>query len=74
MDFPQLVVLLLGGGVIGVIVKTVADQWNRSRETKASERRNEIDRAANAERDVRILKKFLSIHRHLIINADCLGP
>lgn len=74
MDPTQLLVALLGGGVVGVVVKAVMDQWNVSRTTKAAERRREIDRAASAERDLRILKESLAVHRRIIIDAPCLGP
>lgn len=74
MDWPQFVVLLLGGGVVGVVFKTLTEQWNLSRKTKASERRKEIDRAVAAERAARILRESLEIHRVVIIKAECLGP
>lgn len=74
MDWPQIVTLLLGSSVVSVIGKAVFDQWNLSRTTKAAERRREIDRAASAERESRILKESLAVHRRIIIDAPCLGP
>jgi len=74
MDVTQLLVALLGGGVVGVVVKAIIDQWNLSRQTRTAERRRETDRADSAERDNRILKEALHIHRRIIIDAPCLGP
>lgn len=74
MDVTQLVVSLVGGGVVGVVVKIVVDQWNLARSSRAAARRSEIDRADKAERDLRILKESLAVHRRIIIDAPCLGP
>lgn len=74
MDVTQLLVALLGGGVVGVVVKAVIEQWNLSRQTRTAERRRETDRADTAERDNRMLKESLAVHRRIIIDAPCLGP
>lgn len=74
MDITQILVALLGGGVVGAVVKVVVDQWNLSRRTRAADRRRETDRADAAERDNRMLKESLAVHRRIIIDAPCLGP
>lgn len=74
MDVTQLIVVLLGGGVVGVLIKTIVEQVNRARDTKVAQRRQEIDRAERAERDNRILREALAVHRRIIIDAPCLGP
>lgn len=74
MDVTQLLVALLGGGVVGVVVKAIIEQWNLSRQTRTTERRRETDRADTAERDNRVLKESLAVHRRIIIDAPCLGP
>lgn len=74
MDVTQILVTLLGGGVVGVVAKAIIDQWSLSRETRAAARRNEIDYAARLERDNRMLKESLAVHRRIIIDAPCLGP
>lgn len=74
MDLTQIIVTLFGGGLVGVVVKIIVDQWRISHDAKAKQRRTEIDRAASAEREVRILKESLAIHRRIIIDAPCLGP
>lgn len=74
MDVTQLLVALLGGGVVGVVVKAIIEQWNLSRQTRTAERRRETDRADTAERDNRMLKESLAVHRRIIIDAPCLGP
>jgi hypothetical protein len=74
MDVTQLIVVLLGGGVVGVLIKTIVEQVNRARDTKVAQRRQEIDRADRAERDNRILREALAVHRRIIIDAPCLGP
>ena len=74
MDVTQLLVALLGGGVVGVVVKAIIEQWNLSRQTRTTERRRETDRADTAERDNRMLKESLAVHRRIIIDAPCLGP
>lgn len=74
MDVTQILVALLGGGVVGVIVKAIIDQWNLARQNKAADRRRETDRADEAERDNRVYRESLAIHRRIIIDAPCLGP
>lgn len=74
MDTTQILVALLGGGVVGAVFKAVLDQWNLSRQTRAAERRRETDRADAAERDNRKLRESLAVHRRKIIDAPCLGP
>lgn len=74
MDATQILVALLGGGVVGVVVKALIEQWNLSRRTRAADRRRETDRADEAERDNRMLKESLAVHRRIIIDAPCLGP
>lgn len=74
MDATQILVAVLGGGVVGVVFKAILDQWNLSRQTKAADRRRETDRADAAERDRRVLEESLAVHRRIIIDAPCLGP
>ncbi|WP_105567119.1 hypothetical protein [Microbacterium halophytorum] len=74
MDVTQWVVALIGGGVVSLVIKTAVEQWNRARDTKVALRRQEIDRADRAERDNRILREALAVHRRIIIDAPCLGP
>lgn len=74
MDTTQVLVTLLGGGVVGIVVKAIIDQWSLSRQSRATARRNEIDYAARLERDNRMLKESLAVHRRKIIDAACLGP
>lgn len=69
-----MVITLFGGGVVGVVVKATYEHIAAARTTKAAERRREIDRADAAERDARILRESLAIHRRVIIDAPCLGP
>lgn len=70
----QLLVVVLGSGGIGAVLRSVIDQVNKQRETKAMSRRSEIDRADAAERKGRVLTESLHIHRRIIIDAPCLGP
>lgn len=74
MDVTQILVALLGGGVVGTIVTKIVEQWALSRQTRTAERRRETDRADEAERDNRMLKESLAVHRRIIIDAPCLGP
>lgn len=74
MDVIPLIAALGGGGVVGVVFSKVWDQVVKQRETKAAQRRSEIDRAEAAERKGRILSESLHVHRRIIIDAPCLGP
>lgn len=74
MDFIQLAAIILGSGGVGAVLIKVIEQIGKQAETKASQRRSEIDRADAAERKSRILTEALLIHRRIIIDAPCLGP
>lgn len=74
MDPVQLIIALGGGGVVGIVVKAIIDQIVKQSETKAAQRRSEIDRADDAERKCRVLAESLHVHRRIIIDAPCLGP
>lgn len=74
MEWPQLLLGILGSGAIVALVSGIFQQYGKSREQRVADRRAEIDRVAGLERDVRVFREELLIYRRMVIDAPCLGP
>lgn len=74
MDPIQIWTMVGGTGLVSIVADRLVTHLLKARGSKVQERRREIDRADAAERDARILRESLAIHRRVIIDAPCLGP